>query len=147
MTGISLLEPGLAEVKREQDRQTRFAKMRSAVEVILDEIDAAGILRKPTWDGVRVLLLLLPLTEGESTEMILLTAGISSPVERLAMYESALSQVFMLCSYGALGYDGKAAGTSGVNGGSDEGFGRDLNIVRIRTYWCKSALMFPSAMC
>lgn len=68
MTGISLLEPGLAEVKREQDRQTRFAKMRSAVEIILDEIDAAGILRKPTWDGVRVLLLLLPLTEGESTE-------------------------------------------------------------------------------
>jgi len=76
-----------------------------------------------------------------------LTAGISSPVERLAMYESALSQVFMLCSYGALGYDGKAAGTSGVNGGSDEGFGRDLNIVRIRTYWCKSAFTFPSAMC
>lgn len=67
MTGISLLEPGLAEVKREQDRQTRFDKMRLAVEVILDEIDAAGILRKPTWDGVRVLLLLLPLTEGEST--------------------------------------------------------------------------------
>jgi hypothetical protein len=66
LTGISLLEPGLAEVKREQDRQTRFNKMRSAVEVILDEIDACGILRKPTWDGVRVLLLLLPLTEGES---------------------------------------------------------------------------------
>lgn len=53
------------------------------------------------------------------------------------MYESALSQVFMLCSYGALGYDGKAAGTSGVNGGSDQGSGRDLNIVRIRTYWCE----------
>jgi hypothetical protein len=53
------------------------------------------------------------------------------------MYESALSQVFMLCSYGAVGYDGKAAGTSGVNGGSDQGSGRDLNIVRIRTYWCE----------
>lgn len=55
------------------------------------------------------------------------------------MYESALSQVFMLCSYEAMGYDGRAAGTSSVNGGSDRGDGRDINIVRIRTYWCKSA--------
>ena len=55
------------------------------------------------------------------------------------MYESALSQVFMLCSYGARGYDGKAAGTSSVNGGTDNGDGRDINIVRIRTYWCESA--------
>ena len=55
------------------------------------------------------------------------------------MYESALSQVFMLCSHGALGYDGKSAGTSSVNGGTDNGEGRDINIVRIRTYWCKLA--------
>lgn len=56
------------------------------------------------------------------------------------MYESALSQVFMLCSFDAIGYDGKAAGTSGVNGGSDAAAddGRDLNLVRIRTYWCES---------
>lgn len=68
---ISLLEPGKDEIKREEDRQTRFSKMRLAVEVILQEIDACGILRKPTWDGVRVLLLLLPLTEGSLTGFIL----------------------------------------------------------------------------
>lgn len=69
-------------------------------------------------------------------------AGISTPVERLAMYECALSQVFMLCSFDAIGYDGKAAGTSGANGGSDSAAddGRDMNTVRIRTYWCKSRL-------
>jgi len=66
MGNISLLDPGKDEVKREADRQTRFTKMRVAVEIILQEIDACGILRKPTWDGVRVLLLLLPLTEGAS---------------------------------------------------------------------------------
>jgi hypothetical protein len=64
MGSISLLDPGKDEVKREADRQARFAKMRVAVDIILQEIDACGILRKPTWDGVRVLLLLLPLTEG-----------------------------------------------------------------------------------
>lgn len=63
-TPISLLDPGKDEIKREEDRQTRFKKMRIAVEVVLEEIDGCGILRKPTWDGVRVLLLLLPLTEG-----------------------------------------------------------------------------------
>jgi hypothetical protein len=61
---ISLLDPGKDEIKRENDRQARFKIMKAAVEIILDEIDACGILRKPTWDGVRVLLLLLPLTEG-----------------------------------------------------------------------------------
>jgi hypothetical protein len=66
MGSISLLDPGKDEVKREADRQARFAKMRVAVNIILQEIDACGILRKPTWDGVRVLLLLLPLTEGLS---------------------------------------------------------------------------------
>jgi hypothetical protein len=69
INGISLLEPGQNETKREQDRQTRFEKMRVAVDVILEEIDACGILRKPTWDGVRVLLLLLPLTEGEFSKL------------------------------------------------------------------------------
>jgi len=67
MRNLSLLDPGKDEVKREADRQARFAKMRVAVDIILQEIDACGILRKPTWDGVRVLLLLLPLTEGMST--------------------------------------------------------------------------------
>ncbi len=32
---------------------------------ILYLIDTHSVLRKPSWDGVRVLLLLLPLTEGK----------------------------------------------------------------------------------
>jgi hypothetical protein len=60
----SLLEPNQDEVKRETDRQARWVKMKPVVQAILDEIDACGIMRKPTWDGVRVLLLILPLTEG-----------------------------------------------------------------------------------
>lgn len=32
---------------------------------LLQLIDVHGLLRKPTWDGVRVLLLVIPLTEGE----------------------------------------------------------------------------------
>jgi hypothetical protein len=34
------------------------------VREILGLIDKHGLLRKPTWDGVRVLLLIMPLTEG-----------------------------------------------------------------------------------
>ncbi|WWC70299.1 uncharacterized protein I206_104249 [Kwoniella pini CBS 10737] len=121
---ISLLGPGDLELKRETHRQTRREKMRSAIEVILREIDEFGIMRKPTWDGVRVLLLVLPLTD-----------GIASPVERLSMYEAAISQVFTLCSFVAMGYDGQPSGTAGINGGSDELDGQDLALVRVRIYW------------
>ena len=34
------------------------------VQDLLRLIDVYGVLRKPTWDGVRVLLLVIPLTEG-----------------------------------------------------------------------------------
>jgi hypothetical protein len=34
------------------------------VQEMLHLIDIHGILRKPTWDGVRALHLLLPLTQG-----------------------------------------------------------------------------------
>ena len=32
---------------------------------LLQLIDVHGLLRKPSWDGVRALLLIMPLTEGE----------------------------------------------------------------------------------
>nr|XP_018263170.1 uncharacterized protein I303_04663 [Kwoniella dejecticola CBS 10117]OBR85328.1 hypothetical protein I303_04663 [Kwoniella dejecticola CBS 10117] len=121
---ISLLGPGDFEMRRETDRQKRRERMRSVAEVILREIDECGIMRKPTWDGVRVLLLVLPLTD-----------GIASPVERLSMYEAAISQVFTLCSFVAMGYDGQPSGTAGINGGSDELDGQDLARVRVRIYW------------
>lgn len=121
------------ELLRELDRQRRFSNMREAVEVVLKEIDECGVMRKPTWDGVRVLLLILPLTE-----------GISTSVERLAMYETALNQVYSLCSFAGMGYDGQPAATSGVNGGSDgdddevAGTGQNVQMIRVRIYWCTS---------
>ncbi|WWC89458.1 uncharacterized protein L201_004382 [Kwoniella dendrophila CBS 6074] len=121
---VSLLGPGDIEMKRENDRQRRKEKMRQVIEFILKEIDEHGLMRKPTWDGVRVLLLVLPLTD-----------GISSPVERLSMYESAISQVFTLCSFVAMGYDGQPSATAAINGGSDDLAGQDLVRVRVRIYW------------
>lgn len=38
------------------------------VRELLGRIDALGLLRRPSWDGVRVLLLIMPLTEGRGFE-------------------------------------------------------------------------------
>ena len=70
LAGVSLSGVSDAERQREADRQRRWSKMRSVVEVVLREIDDSGVLRRPTWDGVRALLLILPLTEGESNRMV-----------------------------------------------------------------------------
>lgn len=53
---------------------------------VLELIDFHGVLRRPTLDGVRVLLLLLPLMED------------ALPLERLAIYEATLSQVQAICT-------------------------------------------------
>ncbi|KIP09099.1 hypothetical protein PHLGIDRAFT_126553 [Phlebiopsis gigantea 11061_1 CR5-6] len=77
-----------------QDHQEHPADVRQRKEAInemLQEIlylvDMHGILRKASWDGVRLLLLLLPLTQ-----------EIQSPMDRLVMYEATLSQVHNLCT-------------------------------------------------
>jgi hypothetical protein len=36
---------------------------------LLHLVDLHGIMRKPTWDGVRVLLLIWPLTQGVQTAL------------------------------------------------------------------------------
>lgn len=51
----------MESVKRRKDRCNAMLKE------ILDLVDRMGILRRPTWDGVRVLLLIMPLTEGLSS--------------------------------------------------------------------------------
>lgn len=48
---------------RDRDRLKRRAKTDGVVAKILKEIDDAGIMRRHSWDGVRCLLLILPLTE------------------------------------------------------------------------------------
>ncbi|KAJ9097370.1 hypothetical protein QFC19_006839 [Naganishia cerealis] len=98
---------------RESARQRQLEQTNLAVKQVLKEIDQAGILRNITWDGVRCLLLILPLTE-----------YVSSAAERLAMYECALGQVFSLCSASALGYDGLPAMPS-----------PEQELVRRRLYW------------
>ena len=67
---IDLSTVGEGELKREADRQRRKAKLMLVLEVILREIDRNGIMRKPSWDGVRVLLLVLPLAEGENVPRV-----------------------------------------------------------------------------
>jgi hypothetical protein len=56
--GIELPPDGIEGVKM------RRKKCKEMVKELLALIDAYAILRKPSWDGVRVLLLTIPLTEG-----------------------------------------------------------------------------------
>ncbi|KAH9934813.1 uncharacterized protein B0H18DRAFT_488520 [Fomitopsis serialis] len=68
---------------------------------------------EPSWDGVRALLLILPLTQ-----------EVQSPMERLAMYEATISQAYTLCSLSSV---------SSVNSGHGEYVDA---LVRARIFWC-----------
>lgn len=48
--------------RRRRETQQRTYSM---VREVLGLIDAYGVMRQPTWDGVRVLLLVLPLMHGD----------------------------------------------------------------------------------
>jgi hypothetical protein len=48
-----------------QDVQKRRQRVKHMVEEVVRLIDSLSLLRKPSWDGVRCLLMTLPLTEGE----------------------------------------------------------------------------------
>lgn len=48
------------------DPRRRRDRVNEMVREILYLIDIHGILRKPSWDGIRALLLISPLTQGES---------------------------------------------------------------------------------
>lgn len=69
LTGVNVTSACPGEVQREKDRSVRMEKMKSVIQVILKEIDDCGVMRKPTWDGVRVLLMILPLTEGAFVQL------------------------------------------------------------------------------
>jgi hypothetical protein len=47
----------------------RRRRCNDMIREILGLIDKHGLLRKPTWDGVRVLLLIMPLTEDVQTQL------------------------------------------------------------------------------
>lgn len=59
--------------------------------------------------------------------------GVATPLERLGMYECAVGQVYSLCSFAAINYDGLPASASAANGGTDET--ADGHLVRVRIYW------------
>ncbi|KAG8700973.1 hypothetical protein FRC09_005635 [Ceratobasidium sp. 395] len=102
----------------------RRRRCNDMIREILGLIDKHGLLRKPTWDGVRVLLLIMPLTEGMSDHLARhpisscplrnrrplvfgprthhASADVQTQLERLAMYEATVSQVYTLCSLGSL---------------------------------------------
>ncbi|KAH9180309.1 hypothetical protein EDB89DRAFT_2062044 [Lactarius sanguifluus] len=104
--GIEELHHGEAVIRNRREATNEM------VREMLQLIDVHGILRKPTWDGVRALHLLLPLTQ-----------EVQSPMERLVMYEAMVSQVFTLCSL---------ASVSSV--GSGQGQAVDT-LVRARLFW------------
>ncbi|KAJ6618357.1 hypothetical protein B0H10DRAFT_2030566 [Mycena sp. CBHHK59/15] len=66
----------------DRTRAERKNRTEAMVQEILVLIDSQAIMRRPTWDGVRVLLLILPLMEDISI----------SPLDRRCMYEATLSQ-------------------------------------------------------
>ncbi|KIJ44214.1 hypothetical protein M422DRAFT_30390 [Sphaerobolus stellatus SS14] len=91
---------------------TRRERTNEMVRELIQLIDIHGILRKPSWDGVRVILLIMPLTE-----------DVADPLERLTMYETAINQVYTLCSI---------APPRSVNSGQGDHVDA---MVRARIYW------------
>ncbi|TFK29783.1 hypothetical protein FA15DRAFT_581325 [Coprinopsis marcescibilis] len=84
--------PSPAEETQAKTEETPTCQVRSPekleqmLQQILDLVDYHGIMRRPSMDGVRVLLLLLPLLEEVK------------PLERLTIHDVALSQVHSLCT-------------------------------------------------
>ncbi|CAK5279459.1 unnamed protein product [Mycena citricolor] len=74
----------------ERTRAERKSRTVGMVQEILALIDTHGIMRRPTWDGVRILLLILPLMEDISI----------SPLDRRCMYEATLNQAAACVSSG-----------------------------------------------
>jgi hypothetical protein len=84
-----------------QKTKEKFDQM---VQQILDLIDYHGIMRRPSLDGVRALLLLLPLLEGSWLGLFacrnvtdLFPFAEAKPLERLVIHDTALSQIQVLC--------------------------------------------------
>lgn len=58
--GVEELYDSQVNLRRRKDRVNEM------VQELLSLVDIHGLLRKPSWDGVRALLLTLPLTRGKS---------------------------------------------------------------------------------
>ncbi|TFK42735.1 hypothetical protein BDQ12DRAFT_623993 [Crucibulum laeve] len=94
-------------------RRDRKERTESMLREVLELIDFHGVMRRPTLDGVRSLLLILPLLED------------AQPLERLAIHEAALSQVQSLCA------------TASSSIGSSSAFPNTVDdaLARARIFW------------
>ncbi|KAG6854928.1 hypothetical protein C0991_009751 [Blastosporella zonata] len=107
-----------------KDKETASARLRkdkkdatdAMLREVLELIDVHGVMRRPSWDGVRVLLLIMPLLEE------------AHPLERLAMYEATLSQTQALCTL-----SGSSTGpTAPITPFGDT---TDDSVLRARIFW------------
>lgn len=55
---------GLTSQSRSSFREAQRTRTNTLVDGILSLVDTYGLLRNPTWDGARLLLLVWPLTQG-----------------------------------------------------------------------------------
>lgn len=79
---------------------------------VLELIDFHGVMRRPTLDGVRALLLILPLLED------------AQPLERVAIHETTLSHVLALCTSNT-----QLSGHTGLSNGQNE------MLILARIFW------------
>ncbi|TFK76606.1 hypothetical protein BDN72DRAFT_831189 [Pluteus cervinus] len=100
---------------RAPSRRVRKERTDAMVRELLELVDFYGVLRKPTWDGVRLLLLLIPLVED------------ISPLERLALHEAALSQAQAICTPTAA--PPSPSSTHGLPNAPDDA------VIRARIFW------------
>ncbi|KAG6917794.1 hypothetical protein DXG01_001066 [Tephrocybe rancida] len=100
----------------ERSRKDKKENTEAMLREVLELIDFHGVMRRPSWDGVRALLLIMPLLEE------------AHPLERLAMYEATLSQTQALCTL-----SGSSAGpTAPITPFPDT---TDDSVLRARIFW------------
>ena len=143
-------EYGVEDQEPSASIRGRKEHVNEMLQEILYLIDLHGILRKASWDGVRLLLLMLPLTQGRIAfphPLQCLTTYCRNPVSHgslgetlltysahifrqpdptpkcKVMYEATLSQIYNLCSLGP-----SAPIPSGQSGYIDA-------LVRARIFW------------
>jgi hypothetical protein len=98
-------------------RRGRKDRTEAMLREVLELVDLHAVMRRPSWDGVRVLLLILPLLEDVH------------PLDRLTMHEASLSQAHSLCTLLSGPSSSIPSNSSGSSGSSDEA------ILRARIFW------------
>ena len=66
---FSVNEKGHEYLQEIRETRQRISDINDMLREMLYLIDIHGILRRPSWDGVRLILLVLPLTHGENAHI------------------------------------------------------------------------------